>query len=339
VLISGAIELSEALVKERELVGAALKTEIFAASILALATVVVATVIGILLIGRPLRAVILLARRIGAGDLSHRLTVRGRDEIAELATEMNAMCDRLVTALEQLRHADRLTTVGRLASGMAHELGTPLNVVDMQAAMILGARDATGETVAAAARVIRSEAARMTGLMRQLLDFARRRGPQKAMTDVAALAKRTVTFLEPVARKRGVGIELAREEPLLAPADPGQIEQVLTNLIVNAMDASEAEGKIVIEFQHEKAQPPSGLGASAGMFCRITVADEGSGIAPEDRSRIFEPFFTTKEVGKGTGLGLSVAYGIVRDHGGWIDFESELDRGSRFSIFLPSGEP
>lgn len=335
---AGAIELTESLVKESEFVGAAMKTELFAASILGVATVLVATVAGIVLIGRPLQTVIVQARRIGAGDLSHRLAFRGRDEIAELADEMDAMCDRLVTTLEQLRHADRLTTIGKLASGMAHELGTPLNVVDMRAKMI-SSGEPSKELVAQSAKIISEQSARMTRIMRQLLDFARRSGPQKAKTDIAALTRRAVTFVEPVATKRGVGIEFAHDgKPLELPVDAGQVEQVLTNLIMNAIDASHETGKILIDLGQETRSPPSGMGEGTGPYCRVSVADEGSGIPLEQLTRVFEPFFTTKDVGEGTGLGLSVAYGIVRDHGGWIDVESEENKGTRFDVYLPLGD-
>ena len=296
----------------------------------------VATLAGIVFIGRPLQTVIVQARRIGAGDLSHRLAFRGRDEIAELADEMDAMCDRLVTTLEQLRHADRLTTIGKLASGMAHELGTPLNVVDIRAKMI-STGDPPKALVADSAKIISDQAARMTRIMRQLLISLGRSGPQKAKTDIAALARRTVTFVEPVATKRGVGIEFANDgKPLELPVDAGQVEQVLTNLIMNAIDASHEEGKIVIDLQRETQARRRGWGRDGAVLPPLR-GRRGQRDPPEQLTRVFEPFYTTKDVGEGTGLRLSVAYGIVRDHGGWIDVRVET-AGHPLQRLLPIGD-
>jgi signal transduction histidine kinase len=125
----------------------------------------------------------------------------------------------------------------------------------------------------------------------------------------------------------------------VAAADPIQLQQALTNLLVNAVQASPDGKAVEVSVGRERLAPPVGLSSDLGgdvqEYARIRVADEGPGIPPEDVGRIFEPFFTTKDVGEGTGLGLSVAYGIVRDHGGWIAVESEAGRGSRFSIYLP----
>ena len=121
-----------------------------------------------------------------------------------------------------------------------------------------------------------------------------------------------------------------------------QIQQALTNLVVNAIHAMPAGGRLTVQLGRGPASPPpeaSGAAAVSGEFARLVVVDEGAGIAPELVSRVFEPFFTTKEVGEGTGLGLSVAYGIAHDHGGWISVESEVGRGSRFSLYLPVSRP
>src|SRR5262249_55521456 len=160
--------------------------------------------------------------RIGKGDLSFKLPVRGSDEVSALVEEQNAMCDALkeartraseeaekrLAALEQLRHADRLRTVGTLASGIAHELGTPLNVIAMRAKMI-----ATGEVGASGApedaKIIVSQTERVTKIVRQLLDFARRRSPKRAEIDLADLAQRTTQLLSALARSAGVELVVA----------------------------------------------------------------------------------------------------------------------------------
>ena len=332
-------------------------------TLLAVASVAaVATVLGIFFVGRPMGKLVDKARRIGVGDLDGPLVIRQRDEIGELAAEMNAMCARLAdtrSALdaettellrtqEQLRHADRLATVGKLASGIAHELGTPLGVALMRANMI-----ATNEGLAKeardAARIVSEQIDRITRIVRQLLNFARgsvlsppgalaRREP----TDLVAVAQRSAAMLQPLAAKRHVTIELLPvAEPPRPPANPEQIQQVLVNLLVNAIQASSESGKVAIDIGATSVAPPADVTpilwseSAQPHYAVISVKDHGVGIAREVLPRIFEPFFTTKGIGEGTGLGLSVAYGMVREHGGWIDVTSEPQQGSCFSVYLP----
>jgi signal transduction histidine kinase len=307
--------------------------------------------LGISLVGRPVRALAEQARRIGQGELGYRVSIRKRDEIGELAEEMNAMCERLeqsqkrleqesrarIRALEQLRHADRLTTLGKLASGVAHELGTPLNVVLGRAKMIR-TRELNREATSENARIISEQAERMTAIIRELLDFARARGPKKTRVDLGSLASRTARLLAPLAAKRDVTIEVdaTRELPSLE-VDPSQIQQVLTNLVLNAAQVSPADSGIRVEVGLEARSPPADVGGDSSDVLTISVADRGTGIDAAVLPHVFEPFFTTKEPGEGTGLGLSVAYGIVREHGGWIDVETTLGHGSRFVVCLPIG--
>ncbi|MEI8255800.1 MAG: HAMP domain-containing sensor histidine kinase, partial [Deltaproteobacteria bacterium] len=286
-----------------------------------------------------------------AGDLSGPLVLDQHDEIAEFAVEMNAMCDRLagaqhkleaettarIDAIEQLRHADRLRTVGQLASGIAHELGTPLNVVLGRARMI-AAGDATPDERVDNARIIADQAQRMTTLIRQLLDFARPRGPQFQTLDLRDIARATADMLAPLADKRRVKILFAPPPgPVEADVDPTQTQQALTNLVMNAVQAmGDRGGTVSIEVGAQTTQPPADLGGDERSFRFVRVRDDGEGIDRVNLARIFEPFFTTKAVGDGTGLGLSVAYGIVRDHGGWIDVESEPAHGSTFTLYVPA---
>jgi signal transduction histidine kinase len=268
-----------------------------------------------------------------------------------LAAEMNATCERLaaaarrvteetrsrIAAVNQLRHADRLTTVGKLASGLAHELGTPLNVIEARADMI-----ASGETSRAEsqdyARVIRQASERMTALVRQLLDFARPRMATPAPHDVSELLRRTVTMLSPLAGKKDIQLAVRDPSgPTTAFVDPDQLEQVIANLVVNAIQAMNRAGRVELRVVTQRAQPPVDHGGPEADYVCVSVHDEGSGIAPEHLAHVFEPFFTTKDVGSGTGLGLAVAYGIIRDHGGWIDVDSKLGEGTTFRVFLRRG--
>jgi signal transduction histidine kinase len=176
----------------------------------------------------------------------------------------------------------------------------------------------------------------MTKIIGELLTFARTRGTEKTETDLFEMSQRSVGLLEPMARKRGVSFRVeSANGKLVVPVDPFQIQQALTNILVNAIQVS-TEGHVVgVAVGHERVTPPLDLGGKNADYSVIAVSDEGGGISEEHLGRVFEPFFTTKEVGEGTGLGLSVAYGIVRDHGGWITVKSEAGKGSRFSIYLP----
>jgi len=323
------------------------------------ATVAIAAILalglGVVFIGRPISKLATKARRVGTGDLSEPLTLRQRDELGELANEINLMCERLseeqearARATEQLRHADRLTTVGKLASGLAHELGTPLNVVSGRAKLIAD-REVEGEGALDSARIVAEQAERMTALIRQLLDFARPRALRPAPLNVATLASRVCQLVATIARKANVRlVPPLPDDALRIEADDGQLTQVLTNLIVNAIqaidfaEAREARsssngerGTVEIAARTVEQVPPPYVGGGAKTWMAIEVRDTGAGMDDATRERILEPFFTTKQVGDGTGLGLSVSWGIVREHGGWIDVQSTLTKGSTFTVYLP----
>jgi signal transduction histidine kinase len=347
---SAALELSESLEHEREYLAARIRRSLSTAGLLVLASGLVAWIVGVRVVGRPIRALADKARRIGAGDFSGPLALHQRDELSQLANEMNAMAGHLdsnarkmaaesaarIAALEQLRHADRLTTVGKLASGLAHELGTPLNVVSGRARMILDRETLGAEETAKAARIIVEQTERMTRIVRQLLDFARRRSPEKRLIDAVQLARQTAALLEPLATRRGVELRCAvRTAPLIVSADPSQLPQALTNLVVNAIQATPRGGHVRIAVDARDVVPNASDGRPPGPHAVLEVADDGEGIPADRLGAIFDPFFTTKPVGEGTGLGLSVAHGIVKEHGGWIEVRSEPGRGSSFGIWLP----
>ncbi len=305
--------------------------------------------LGVWFVGRPVQRLRDRLRAIAAGDLDSPLGLTQNDEIGDLASEIDGMCRSLaearralaaetearIEALEQLRHTDRLTTIGQLAAGVAHELGTPLSVISGRAEMIV-AGEATGERAEASAHVIVDQAAHMTEMIRRLLDFSRQRGPRFGLTSVRTLCARTIDTLAPVARRRR--IELAADlgdDALWVTADEHQIEQALVNLVVNAMQATSDGGRIEVTSRRRRTRPP-GNGGPDGEFVCVTVTDHGTGIPPDHLTRVFEPFFTTKDPGEGTGLGLAVAHGIIRDHGGWMEVDSRPERGSRFSFYVPA---
>lgn len=338
-----AIEFEESLDEEANFMrGSILRTLSTTLALFGL-TAVVTGLFGIVMVTRPLRALLLKARRARQGDLSGAVIIQQNDEIRDLADEFNQMCVELsearqrleaeyharIAALEQVRRTDRLATVGQLAAGLAHEVGTPLGVIAGRAQMI-----ASGEVVERealdSARIVAEQAKRISGIVRQLLDFARKRPPEMTAVDLRALARSTSELLEPMARKQGVVIELAPEETVgRAKGDAGQLLQVLTNLVVNALQATPRGKKVELSVRPAKG---------AAGWVAVAVRDQGSGISPEVREHVFEPFFTTKDVGEGTGLGLSVAHGIVEEHGGTIEVDTEVGSGSCFTIRLPAAE-
>ena len=344
-----AIEVRESLDPAREYVHHTVVRGATTTAVLVSLCAGVAMIIGVFFVGRPVRRLVEQARRIGRGDLSARLELAQKDEIGQLADEMNAMCDRLAearervasetaarsAALDQLRHADRLTTVGKLAAGLAHEIGTPLNVITGYAQLIT---DECPPEVGAHrnAAIIAQQAERVAAIIRQLLDFARRRSPNPSRQDLRALARETTRLLGSLAHKHRVTMEVqVPDEPVLVRADAGQMKQALTNLVVNGIQSMSDGGTLTVAVDRRRAEPPADHGGAAGSWICLEVRDRGHGIPPEDLARVFEPFFTTKEVGEGTGLGLSVSYGIVREHGGWIEAQSTPGAGSRFGIYLP----
>jgi signal transduction histidine kinase len=143
-----------------------------------------------------------------------------------------------------------------------------------------------------------------------------------------------------MAAKKGVTLSLhAGEDPAVAQVDAAQIQQVFANILVNAVQAVPDRGTVDVTVARERTTPPPDHGGPRSDYVCARVRDDGHGIAPDHLPHVFEPFFTTKDVGQGTGLGLSVAYGIVREHGGWIAARSEPGRGAEFSVYLPVGAP
>jgi signal transduction histidine kinase len=309
-------------------------------------------VVGVRWVARPLELLIEKTERIGCGDFSGPLQVKGTDELSRLATAVNSMCDQLrtqqatiraesaerIAAMEQLRHADRLKTVGRLAAGIAHEVGTPLNVIAGRAALIAGQKLDLPD-VLASAQTIKAEADRITVTIRGLLDFARRRSPQRRRVDLRQLISDTVRLLQTLADKQGVRLHVeSGDQPRYASVDASQIQQVLTNLVVNAIQSMPQGGMATLRLDTCRLPCHDSSADSARHYQTVAIEDQGSGISREDLEQVFEPFFTTKDVGEGTGLGLSIAYGIVQEHGGWIDVDSHEGRGSTFVVYLPCGE-
>ncbi len=291
---------------------------------------------GILFVGRPLDALRRQAKRLGSGERGLRTDVNSNDEIGDLAREMNAMAasleaaaDRVqheqearLVALAQLRHADRLRTIGELAASVAHDLGTPMGTVSARAQMI--AHDDVEFTRARelAASIV-DEIERMSKSIRALLGHARREGPQLAMTDARALADDVLSLLAPLAATRRVRLVLVDGSAVSAKLDAAQVRHVLINLVTNAIDASTAGQTVELRVD------------ARAQRLAFEVADRGPGIPAATLDHVFDPFFTTKPEGEGTGLGLSIARGIVEEHGGTLTVTAREGGGSTFTVSLP----
>jgi two-component system NtrC family sensor kinase len=347
---SGAIEVADARHMSDQYVRRSLIVSLL--SLLGVAGLC-ATVIywnGVRMVARPLTQLMNQVEQIGYGDLDPQPLPSSDDELGELAIAINQMRERLVQQREtirtetqtrvqtqdQLRHADRLGTVGTLAAGLAHELGTPLNVVAGRAGLIAGHR-LSSEEVNDSAETIKSEAERMTAIIRQLLDFARQSTPHIAPTSATDLIRKTCDFIRPLAAKSDVQINIATtDEPFAIVADTAQIQQVVSNLLTNAIQAMPSGGPIEVAISSDPATAPVDVPPADDGFVCVSICDSGAGMTEDEAEHIFEPFFTTKETGKGTGLGLSIAYGIVREHHGWIDVDSKKGQGTQFRVYLPA---
>ncbi len=292
--------------------------------------------------GRPIGvAAILAVSVVSAFLLSRWFSGRTVERLADALSRVEAEGAARAEALEQLRRADRLATIGQLASEIAHELGTPLNIVAARAKRI-ETRDATPDKQVEYARIIGEQCARMTKIIRQLLDFARPKTPQRAPHDLRALARQTLALVAPLAEKRRIALVMDESYgAAIAVVDAGRIQQALLNLVVNGLQAMPNGGRLTVGVRvgpPPPRVPPEAQEVADTQYVRVDVRDEGVGIPKEDIGRIFEPFFTTKRAGEGTGVGLPLTLGNVREHSGFNDVESEVGRGSRFSVFLPREE-
>lgn len=243
--------------------------------------------------------------------------------------------------VEQLRQSQKMEAVGQLAAGVAHDFNNLLTVIRgnsellrLNAGLDADARMLTEEVDHAASRA--------ADLTRQLLAFSRKQVMRRRTLDLNNSVGQSIGML---GRLLGETIRVSfcpEKEALLIKADAGMLDQVILNLAVNARDAMPSGGDLVLTTRRVRIQRetmPENPDAAPGDFVLLTVADTGDGMTEAVRRHVFDPFFTTKEVGKGTGLGLATVYGVVRQHGGWVDVESEIGRGTSFRIYLPLTGP
>ncbi|HWQ93165.1 MAG TPA: ATP-binding protein, partial [Clostridia bacterium] len=238
----------------------------------------------------------------------------------------------------QLRQAQKMEAIGQLAGGVAHDFNNLLLVIRGNAELMLMDTGVHNSETLDCLKQIEAAAERAGNLTRQLLAFSRKQVLQPQPVGLDEVISNLAKMLH---RIIGEHIQMQCElgsKPHLIHADAGMMEQVLVNLVVNARDAMPKGGQLRIETQKVSVSKEDGLvhpEARPGEFVCLTVADTGDGIAPENINRVFEPFFTTKAPGQGTGLGLAMVYGIVKQHGGWIEVESQVGRGTQVRVFVP----
>jgi signal transduction histidine kinase/CheY-like chemotaxis protein len=293
---------------------------------------------------RPLGHLVEGVHALERDDYEYALELRGADEVADVTRAFDRMRKTLKSnesqkrELEnQLRQAQKMEAVGRLAGGVAHDFNNLLTVIKGHGDLILD-RLQPGEPLHLSAQQIDKAADRAASLTRQLLAFSRMQVLQPKVLDLNTLVSEMSGLLKRLIRE-DISFSLRAGESLgRVKADPGQIEQVIMNLIVNACDAMPRGGRLTVETGNvsvdqafARARPPM----LPGPYVRLVVEDTGHGMDAETRLRIFEPFFTTKELGQGTGLGLATVYGVVKQSGGCIWVESEPDKGARFEVYFP----
>ncbi len=287
--------------------------------------------LGSILVLRPIRRILTMARRVMEGDLSARVGIRPPGEMGVLCQAIDQMADAILHREEQLKAAmsrqitrsEQLASVGRLAAGVAHEINNPLTGI-LTFAHILREKPNMDEQDRQDLDLIIRETTRAAEIVRGLLDFARERPPDKHPLQINDVLRRTLRLLSNQRAFSNIMIVEDLQEGLpLIDGDPNQLQQVFLNLALNACEAMPQGGTLLISSSADKEKVV------------VKVTDTGCGIPPEHLDRIFEPFFTTKPVGKGTGLGLSVSYGIVQQHGGNIEVESKVGFGSTFTVLLP----
>jgi two-component system cell cycle sensor histidine kinase/response regulator CckA len=280
--------------------------------------------------------------------MAHAELEKAHEELEAAHIELEARAEALEEAVEtkarqlkeqhqQLVEAQKMESLGQLAGGISHDFNNVLFSLIGYADLIM-AEPEDSEEVHYCAQKIKTGAERAAELTRKLLGFARRSKPQLREISIAELAEEVVSLLTRTVEPRvRLKLKAARDLPTVL-GDPSQLHQVLMNVTLNAAEAIEGSGEIVVSLRGPVAgQELEGAAAEIRpelSYVILQVADTGSGMSAETRQRVFEPFYTTKSRGKGTGLGLSLVYGIVQEHGGAITVDSQLDEGTRFDIYL-----
>jgi two-component system, NtrC family, sensor kinase len=293
------------------------------------------------LIARPLNRFIVAVQALGRGELGYRTTEGGGAELAGLAREFNRMAAQLeqarvrledeaeerVMLARRLRETEKLAVVGNLAAGLGHEIAAPLHVIRGRAAMVQ--RKAEDPATRRNLHIITEQIDRITLIVRNLLDFARRREPRLERVDIGNVLRGVAEFLEPELERADVTLCWKGDVSAAIHGDSDLLHQVFINLLMNSVHVMTGRE------QPRRIEISVSTGTPDEDWITIAVADTGPGLREDIAQRVFEPFFTTKQPGEGTGLGLAVALSIVEDHGGVISAGNQEGGGACFSIRLP----
>jgi signal transduction histidine kinase len=356
--VTGVLEVVHVASRVQRQIQEANREQVLRLSLLSLTVALVMWLTVRITIRRPIGHLVRSALAIGHGDLSRRLTLHRRDEIGQLASAFNRMAESLQTAqarttaeaqarleLErQVQQAQKLATVGRLASEVAHEVGTPLNIASGRAEVIQKGLPPDHPLSRHVVTILR-QIERINGIIRQLLEYARPRRPAVRPVPVGPMLARIVELLEPLARQRQVNVETQVPDNLPPIfADPDQAQQVLLNLMTNALDATPPGGQVRLtagqaDPEISDSRPRIERGRPEGPFLTLVVSDTGRGMPRDRLERIFEPFFSTKERRGGTGLGLSIVEDIVRSHRAAIEVQSAEGAGTTVLLRWPTASP
>ncbi len=281
----------------------------------------------------PIRKLVSASKEVADGNLNARVEIKSGDELGQLAHTFNKMASALKDRDERLKEftrdkimeSERLALIGQLSANVAHELNNPLQGIVTYANLLLEETPSENSGVDSLQKIV-TQANRCRDIIRGLLDFSRQRKPDKTFCDVNDVLKGCVSLLEKQALFHNIRVSCDLEASLpKAVIDPSQIERVFMNIIINAAEAMDGHGQLALTTRFDPE----------ARSVELEFADSGPGIAKGNLDKIFDPFFTTKDTGHGVGLGLAISYGIVKEHKGSISVESELGKGTTFTVRLP----
>ena len=299
---------------------------------------------------KPLQKMVVATQEIARGDLSHKVEMKSKDEIGDLAESFNQMTVNLKAANEKLIEwgktlekkvqertkeltemqahliqSEKLASLGKLAAGIAHEINNPLGGILIYSHLLLEDTNKNSIHYENLKKIVR-ETTRCKDIVKGLLEFARPKEPEMAQININEIVESSLVLMERQALFQNITIKkiYASDLPKIV-ADSAQLQQVFMNIILNAAEAMDGNGALTLSTSLD----------GHGLYIEVKFADTGHGIKEEDKKRLFEPFFSTKEVGKGTGLGLAISYSIIQKHQGTIEVESQVGKGSTFTVKLP----
>jgi two-component system NtrC family sensor kinase len=304
--------------------------------LITLVGVVVSIVIALYISRRISTSVVTLvkaSKQLAGGNLETKVERVSSDELGDLADTFNFMAGALRERDEKLKEfarkkimeSERLALIGQLSANVAHELNNPLQGIITYSHLLLEENTFSDDAKESINKIV-VQANRCRDIIRGLLDFSRHKAPDKTLCSVNNLLRGCISLVEKQAAFHNIKVTMDLDGQLpMVILDPSQIERVFLNLIINAADAMNGNGQLILSTKHNRAK----------TCIEISVQDTGHGISEENMEKIFDPFFTTKETGHGVGLGLAISYGIVKDHNGNISVESEAGKGTTFTVSFP----